>query len=339
MPLHPKIIRARDVCDAWCRQQRMYDRVLPLSFLLGVFFFLGYYLTLSAPQNFPPASLLNIKEGSSVAEVAQLLKEKGYIRSELVFEAAARAWGDGTGVIAGEYFFPGDEGVLTVAMRLTAGDHELKSVRVTVPEGASSKEIAAELVQKVADFDSQEFLKLAAPKEGTLFPDTYFFLPGEDPELVLTAMERDFKNHFDAPAVSAAVAQFGKPVPDVLTMSSIIEKEAATTQDRRVIAGILWHRIALNMPLQVDAVFPYIIGVNSLQLTRTDLATTSPYNTYTHKGLPPGPISNPSMDSIMAAVTPVKTNYLYYLSDKNGTMHYCVTYGCQQANAARYLGS
>lgn len=339
MKLHPKIVRAGEVCDAWCRQRRMYDRVLPLSFLCGVLLFLIYFVTFAAPFNFPVASLVNVKQGSSVKDVAYELKQKGYIRSQLVFEAAARLYGDGTGIIAGEYFFPGQESVVTIAARLTGGDRELTPVRVTVPEGASSVEISELLNQKLADFDAGTFLALAKPKEGTLFPDTYFFDPGEDPGLVLTAFENNFKVQIRQPSIADAISNSGKSLNDVLTMASLIEKEAPDTKDREIISGILWHRIALGMPLQVDAVFPYIIGVNSLQLTKADLATTSPYNTYTHKGLPPGPIANPSIDSILAAVEPTKTNYLYYLSDRQGNMHYCATYACQQANAAKYLRS
>jgi UPF0755 protein len=106
-----------------------------------------------------------------------------------------------------------------------------------------------------------------------------------------------------------------------------------------MISGILWHRISIGMRLQVDAVFPYIIGVNSLQLTKADLQTDSPYNTYLYAGLPPGPISNPSLDSILAAVTPTKTKDLYYLSDLQGNMHYCATYSCQLANKKKYLNN
>ena len=116
-------------------------------------------------------------------------------------------------------------------------------------------------------------------------------------------------------------------------------EEAPDTKDRRIIAGILWKRITIGMPLQVDAVFPYIININSLQLTKSELQTNSPYNTYTNKGLPPGPIASPGLDAILAAVNPTKTNYLYYLSDLKGNMHYCPTYACQLANQRKYLGS
>ena len=122
-------------------------------------------------------------------------------------------------------------------------------------------------------------------------------------------------------------------------MASLLEREVPLTYDRRVVAGILWKRIRLGMPLQVDAVFPYIIGKNSFNLTKSDLATDSPYNTYLYKGLPAGPIANPGLDAILAAVTPLPTSYLYYLSDKYGNLHYSATYEQHLANKHKYLGS
>lgn len=333
------VTRVAGVCDRWCREQRVYDRILPAAFLGGILLFLLYFVTLAPPIDFPSATLVRIPQGMNTAAVGMLLKQKHIVNSVLLFEAAERLYGSDKTLIAGEYFFPAPQGLLTVARRLAEGDHELTPVRVTVPEGANSKEIAQLLAQKVPDFDVDTFLNQAAPKEGQLFPDTYFILPGEDASLVLSAFINNFKLHTQTPQVQEAVQKFGKPLNDVLTMASLLEKEAPNTKDRQIIAGILWRRIALGMPLQVDAVFPYIIGVNSLQLTSAQLKTDSPYNTYLHKGLPPGPIANPSLDAIMAAVQPTKTNYLYYLSDLHGVMHYCVTYTCQKANAAKYLGT
>ena len=317
----------------------MYDRILPASFLAGVLLFLLYFVTFSAPTNFPAASLLKIPQGSTIYDVAYVLKEKHLIRSQLVFEAVERLYGAPEAVVPGEYFFPLDENVFTVARRLVHGDRELKAVRVEIPDGSSSKDIAAILDQKLPDFDSSTFLANAQPKEGMLFPDTYFFLPGEDPNLVIDALVHNFQAHISEPPVAQAIQNFGQPIQAVITMASIVEKEAPDSKNREIIAGILWHRLQIGMPLQVDAVFPYIIGVNSLELTRADLATSSPYNTYTHKGLPPGAIANPSLGSILAAVMPTKTNYLYYLSDRSGTLHYSATYAGQLANERKYLGS
>ncbi len=339
MQVRHHIIRTANVCDEWCREARMYDRVLPTAFLGGVLLFLMYALTVAAPINFPSASLVKIPQGVTVAQAAEILKEKNIIHSTFVYQAASRAIPGGDSVIAGEYFFAGPENVFTVIQRLSGGDHELVPVKVRVPEGATVKQITELISKNVPDFDATTFYNEALPKEGRLFPDTYFFMPGEDVDLILSAFENNFTQHINDRPVMEAIDKFGKPLDEVLVMASILEKEAANLTDRQMISGILWHRIALGMPLQVDAVFPYIIGVNSLQLTKSQLQTDSPYNTYTHKGLPPGPIANPSLDSIMAAVTPTKSNYLYYLSDLHSQLHYCVNYSCQQANAAKYLGN
>lgn len=301
--------------------------------------FLIYLVTIAAPLDFPSASLVKIPQGMTVSEAGKLLKEKHIIQSPLLFEVAGTLERNGSKIVAGEYFFPGPQNIFTVAARLAAGDHELVPIKVRIPEGATAKEITQLLQQKIPDFDSAVFYTSALPNEGRLFPDTYFFLPGEDADLVLTTLQNNFKLHIADKTVADAVTKFGKPLGDVLTMASLLEREASNTKDRQMIAGILWRRISIGMALQVDAVFPYIIGVNSLQLTKQQLQTDSPYNTYLHKGLPPAPIANPSIDSILAAVTPTKSNYLFYLSDLHSTLHYCATYSCQQSNARRYLGN
>jgi UPF0755 protein len=120
-------------------------------------------------------------------------------------------------------------------------------------------------------------------------------------------------------------------------MASILEAEARTTETRKIISGILWKRMEIGMPLQVDAPFQYIIGKNTFQLTTNDLKFDSPYNTYKYKGLPPGPIGNPGLDAISATVNPIKTNYLYYLSDVRGNMHYAKTFAEHVINKEKYL--
>ena len=339
-PIHKRalyhVANSSRAFDVWCREARMYDRVLPTAFLLGVLAFLLYFVTIAAPLTFPAGSLLKVKEGTSVKQLAVILKEKNIIHSSLMFEAAARVYGDH--IVAGEYFFPGPQSVLKVAKRITRGDHELIPIKITFPEGASAQQMANILAKKLPDFDVDTFIAIAKPQEGMLYPDTYFFLPGEEPELVITALENNFKIHLADTEVQNAIAASGKSLHEILVMASILEKEANNTKDRQLIAGLLWHRIDIGMRLQVDAVFPYIIGVGTFDLTRADLATTSPYNTYVNKGLPPGPIANPSISSILSAVTPVKTNNVYYLSDLQGNLHFCVTYTCQLANQRKYLG-
>ncbi len=121
-------------------------------------------------------------------------------------------------------------------------------------------------------------------------------------------------------------------------MASILEDEANTLEDKRIIAGILWKRLKLKMPLQVDSTLRYTTGKSSGELTKADLSANNPYNTYVNKGLPPTPISNPGLDSIRAAITPTNTSYLYFLSDKNGNMHYAETFEEHKQNRINYLG-
>ncbi len=340
-PLHKRarihITRTANVCDEWCRSWRMYDRLLPTAFLFGVLCFLIFYITVAAPNNYPGPTLVKISKDETIDSVAENLKSKHLIRSTKIFSYLAKVFGAEITVVPGEYFFPGPQSAVTVARRLAHGNFELTPIKVTIPEGISTFQMAEIFAKKIPDFDKQAFLNAAQTKEGYLFPDTYFFLPGQDPVVLISTMESNFKRKISEPKITTAILNFGKPITDVVTMASLLEKEANDTKSRQVIAGILWRRLEVSMPLQVDAVFPYIIGKNSLQLTHTDLKVESPYNTYTHKGLPPGPITNPSIDSILAAVTPVPTKFVFYLSDLNGNFHYSATYAEQLANQRRYL--
>jgi UPF0755 protein len=304
--------------------------------------FLGmvvWSLLFAAPAQFPSQTLLHVKKGTTLAVIASELKEKHIINYATLFEVIARLSVPEGVIVAGEYSFSRPESVLSVAARLTSGDFQVAPVKVRIAEGMSVLHITTLLRNQLPDFDADTFYDLALPKEGTLFPDTYFFLPGQDPELVLSAMTDNFAVHIRDASVAAAIATFGKPVNEVLTMASILEKEAAETQDRRIISGILWRRIKNNMPLQVDAAFTYILNKNTYTLTKKDLQTDSPYNTYTNKGLPPTPIGNPSMNAIMAAVQPLTTSYVFYLSDREGNMHYATTYAQHLANKAKYLSN
>jgi len=296
-----------------------------------------YTVLFAAPANYSSDTLFRVKKGTTLAEVASQLKEKHLINFANLFVGIARIYkNDGT-VVAGEYSFSEPQSILVIARRLVEGDFELAPVRVRVLDGLSALQISQQLHRELPDFDADSFYTLALPKEGRLFPDTYFFLPGQDPELVVSAMEDNFTAHIRAVEVATPIGAFGKSLDEVLTMASLLEREAPLTQDRRIIAGVLWRRIEIGMMLQVDAVFPYIIGKNSFNLTKADLLTDSPYNTYTNKGLPPGPIGNPSIDAIVAAVTPIKTNYLYYLSGRDGKMYYSATYAQHLEKKRKYL--
>ena len=120
-------------------------------------------------------------------------------------------------------------------------------------------------------------------------------------------------------------------------MASLIEKEADTAEDRRIVSGILWNRIDADMPLQVDAVFGYILDRSGYAPTGSDLEIDSPYNTYENRGLPPGPIANPGLDALTAALHPAATEYFYYLTGRDGLMYYAETFEEHKRNRELYL--
>lgn len=318
--------------DVYTRRQRF---MVP-GFLTVSVAFLAYGVLFAPPRQFPEGSYIRVAEGTTAAEVANIFKDRSIIRSSTVFEVIVRLYGD-RNITAGEYYFGSPQSVWTITKRLVRGVYDVEPVKITIPEGTSAFGIAR-MLRDVPDFDAVTFYELAVQKEGRLFPDTYYISPGMEPEAVVRMMENNFNAQVGKAHVAIRIAAFGKPFNEVLVMASLLEKEANNSQDRRIIAGILWNRIKNDMPLQVDATFPYIIGKNSYTITREELKTDSPYNTYVHKGLPPGPITNPGIDAILDAVTPIQTDYVYYLSDQNGEMHYSVTYEQHLKNKARYIG-
>jgi UPF0755 protein len=206
---------------------------------------------------------------------------------------------------------------------------------VTIPEGSDTKTIARILFEKLPNFDRRGFLQATEGKEGYLFPDTYFFMPSDTTEAILSVFNNAY--HSKISKLQAEIEKSGHTELEILTMASILEKEANKLADRKMIAGVLWHRIDISMPLQVDAVFPYILGKNTFEVTLDDLQYDSPYNTYKYKGLPPGPIDNPGLSSITAALEPTKNNYIFFLSDLQGNFHFATTYDQHVANKKKYL--
>ena len=304
--------------------------------ILGVVFFVFFYLFLfRAPGDFPAGRMVEIEEGMSLSEISKHLKDSSVIRSELLFESFVTVLAGDTGVLHGEYFFGKHPSAFSIAKKVTKGEYGLDPVRITIAEGSTIYDIARRFREKFPKFDSVAFLKDARSMEGYLFPDTYLFLPNVKEDQVIREMRAVFDSKVSE--LEEDISVFGKPAEDIIIMASILEKEARATESRRIIAGILWKRIEIGMPLQVDAVFPYINGKNTYTLTLEDLKVDSPYNTYKYKGLPVGPIASPGFDSIKAAVTPIPSSYLFYLSDSSGKMHYAEDFEEHKKNKRLYL--
>lgn len=200
-----------------------------------------------------------------------------------------------------------------------------REVAVTIPEGFSVRQIG-ETFEKLGIFSKEDFVKTAQNEEGYLFPDTYRFYKTAKPEDIVKRMKDNFSKKV-APDVSR----------DVIILASLLEEEVKSTEDRKVVAGILLKRLKLGMGLNVDAALTYVLGKASNELTAEDLKYDSLYNTYKYRGLPPGPISNPGLDAISAALNPAPSPYFYYLTDKEGKTHYAATLEEHALNKRKYL--
>ncbi len=296
-----------------------------------------YVGLLSAPSGFPAGELITIEQGSSLQDIAKQLESERVVRSSLAFRALVTLLGSERGIPAGDYLFPEPRGLLSVAQSFAYGRHGLEPTRIYIPEGATVSEMAQLFEGRLLRFDAGVFTDHAARYEGYLFPDTYFLLPNTNEDTVIASLRQNFETHLET--LAPDIASFGRPLTDVITMASIVEREARDYDDRRKIAGVLWRRLDIGMPLQVDAAFVYSIGKGTFDLTLDDLKSDSPYNTYTNTGLPPTPIGNPGEAAIRAAVHPIDEGYLYYLADDDGVTHFSKTYEQHLRNKSLYLGN
>jgi UPF0755 protein len=288
-----------------------------------------FLLFFHTPLRFTPDTLVTIPSGTSGTSAAKMLAERGVVTSAILLRIAMMVTGGSRDIKAGDYFFDRPEGTFVIAWRLSRGDHGLSLLRVLLPEGSSAEEMGAILARYLPRVDAEEFARRAVLHEGYLFPDTYFFLPTATSGDVIAVLRATFEERVAKERVAST--------SDIVIMASILEEEAQTFEDKQIISGILWKRLAEGHRLQVDAPFVYILGKASHELTAEDLDLDSRYNTYKYEGLPPTPITNPGLDSLLAAGSPTTTPYWFYLSDSDGMMHYAKTFEEHLANKAKYI--
>src|SRR3989344_2967388 len=311
-PRHLRLIAWRDrVTKVLLFLDNHFIRAISAVFLSLVLFGVLYFFAFRSPKPFPEQALITIERGESLSQIANSFEEKKGVRSGLWLKTFIFILGGEKRVIAGDYYFP---------------------------EATSSIEIGKILEKELPTFNTKDFVAEVSDNnyEGYLFPDTYFLMPNTKASDLILMMRENFARQIKT--YEEDVLKFQKPLNEVVTMASIIEDEAnGTLESKRIVSGILWKRLRLEMPLQVDAPFQYYNGKNSYTLTKEDLAEDHKYNTYKNKGLPPTAITNPGIDSIRAAITPTKTNYLYFLSDKSGNMYYAKNFDEHKRNRELYL--
>lgn len=287
-----------------------------------------------------------VPNGATFGQVASLLRERGVLAHPFVFRLLARLRRVDSDVKAGEYRFPAHQTSDAVLQRLVRG--EQFAVWVTIPEGYTAREIAQTLASRsLGDAARYErtFLRSGGvgidgaqtrSLEGYLFPSTYLIPIDDSPEAVASILVDQFRRELPADAERRARA-LGRSVPDVVTVASLIEREGKVDQDRPLIASVIYNRLRLGMPLEVDAAIEYTFPEHHDVITKRDLAIDSPYNTYRHTGLPPTPIANPGKASLDAAFGPAKSDYLYYVAKSDGHSVFAKTLAEHNANVERYL--
>src|SRR3989338_7286389 len=281
--------------------------------IIFIFLFLFYFFMIVPPKGFPKETMKRIEEGASLRSISRVFKENHLIKSRLAFETLVMLYGDEKKVIAGYYFFEHPMEVFTLARRIALGKRNVESLKKTIPEGFDRAQIGDLFSIRLPLFDKNIFLEKSGDLEGYLFPDTYFFLPESSEETVLESLQENYEEKITP--LKSAIAESGQSEKDIITMASIIEREASGEEDRGMISGILWKRLKLGVALQVD----------------------SAPETYKERGLPIRPIANPGLSSIEASISPVESKYLYYLHDGGGVIHYARSYGEHKTNIAKYL--
>ena len=294
---------------------------------------------------------VEIPRRASTSRIADLLIQTGVLRHRLPFIIYIRYKNLGRHIQAGEYSFSKAATPGQVALRLVRGDITFRSV--TIPEGLTAVD-TIELLAKNGMGDPGKLRQLLSrtdwirdidPKarnlEGYLFPETYRFSRRVDSETVLKIMVQQFRIRI-ARLTAVHPVPAGWTVPRIVTLASMIEKEAKRKEEGPLIASVLLNRLEKGMPLGCDATIIYakkLVGTYKGNLSKADMTMESPYNSYIHTNLPPGPIANPGENSLRAALNPARTDFLYYVSRNDGTHQFSEDFASHNRAVDRFQRS
>lgn len=308
---------------------------LAAFFLVTIVLALAFLLSTKAPRTFPLNTPVEITAGYSANQIIKQLKTEQLIKSEFVFSVVLSLFNDPTKIKAGTYAFETSQNNFELAKTITDIAPPENLVTLTLPEGFTNKEFARIASKTLTDFDEDKFLQLAADKEGFLFPDTYLVPADYSPQELVDLLSQTFD--LKTKSIENQLNSHRLTKEGLITMASILEREANTTESMRTVAGIFDTRLNLGMPLQADASLEYVLEKPLSELTSEDLDIDSPYNTYLYKGLTPTPIGNPGLGAINAVLDPIFTDYLFYLTDADGNFYYSKSYQEHQSNIEKHL--
>lgn len=304
-----------------------------LVFLIAGFAYIAFLN--QAPKNFPIEAPLLIGEGNSARDIIWTLAEEDYVRSASWLYLVLSFNFGAENIKAGKYNIESPLTTYEIAKLITASAPPSETVALTFPEGYTVSEFGAIAEKTLSNFKGSVFTDLAKENEGKLFPDTYAVPKTYTESDLVELMLENYEVKISPLRPQIEVNRLTEE--EIINLASIVEREANTRESMRLVAGILSTRLDLGMPLQADASMEYILDKDLQELTATDLEIDTPYNTYLYKGLPPTPIGNPGLNSILAVINPEPSDYLFYLTDENGDFHFAKSFEEHKTNIARYL--
>lgn len=316
-----------------------------VALLVALVFYIRYdlYTPMSKEED---RKVFEIKEGQGVKEIVASLQDEGFLRNEYIMYGYLKIKKYDTKLKAGTYLLLKNSSPVENIEKIVSG--ETAMMKITILEGWNKADIADYLEEKGIvtkdDFSTAltkkwdyDFAKDLIDLEGYLYPDTYYLPYGSSADDIVKVMLDNFDSKLTA-ELKLEIRNQKKDIGEIITMASIVEREVFGEEDRKIVAGIFWNRTLEGMPLQSDATVNYVTGSDSPQPTYDETRFDSPYNTYLNKGLPPGPISNPSIESIRAAIYYEDTEYRYYLNRQDtGETIFSRTYEEHLANKEKYL--
>jgi UPF0755 protein len=278
---------------------------------------------------------VEVVQGDTLSSVADKLEAEGIIGSSFFFTLQARMSGESAEIKPGRYSFEAGEDDDRILAKLTEGE-AVPTFALTIPEGLTLEE-TAEVVAENSDIPAGRFEEAAnrtdygyafledpaiKNTEGFLFPKSYEFEEGATADQIVNRLLEQYLLETENVDFAGASEELNLTEYELLTVASLIEREAANEEEKPIIASVIYNRIRADMPLQIDATIQYARGEQKENLSLADLEIDSPYNTYQNPGLPPGPIASPSLSSIEAAVNPEETNFVYYVITPDGNEHF-----------------
>lgn len=345
-------------------RKKIIGLVVVLIFAVAVIAgFIGFYnYNLQPVGSSTDKIIVEIPDGSTVNDVAQILYDNGLIRNAMVFESYAGRHSRGSKQIqAANYAFTQSMSVEEIFNAMLDGNTYNGVVAVTIPEGRNIKEMGQILedahicssadfiaeTQKITEYKAKYPILSGVPEnnssrkslEGYLFADTYNWNSNTAASKVVSDMVERFVDVYDA-GMQQRTTEMGKTVDQIVIMGSIVELETKLPEDKANCASVFYNRMAAGMPLQSDITVDYALGTKNAVLTEAQTQVDSPYNTYKNLGLPVGPICSPGKSSLEAALYPASTNYLYFVADMNtGKLYFNATLEGHEADVQKYMGN